>query len=402
MSRDARLLAISGFLRAMTTSLTGVLLGLYLGKLEITGPALGLVISSGLAGAALAAVVATFLGDLVGRTRLLIALTLLSIGGTLAFAFAGTPWALAIAAFIGMVNGMGKDRGAALILEQATLPSTTTDEGRTRTIALYTMLQDLGHGAGAALVGLTTLLERTTPLRDAEPHRALLVGCAALSIVSLGLYAALKTSAPPATARPTLTPQSRGILVKVCALFALDGLGGGFLTAAMLSYFFFERFHASPALVAALFVGARVMNALSHLGAAWLAKRIGLVKTMVFTHLPSSLLLASVAFAPSLEVAAVLFLLREGLVEMDVPTRQSWVMAVVRPEERTLASGLTNLVRLASWAIAPAFAGLLMTGDSLYLPLVIGSAMKIAYDLLLWRAFNAVHAPEERQAASGK
>jgi hypothetical protein len=116
---------------------------------------------------------------------------------------------------------------------------------------------------------------------------------------------------------------------------------------------------------------------------------------MVFTHIPSSLLLVTVAFAPTFPIAAVLFLLREGLVEMDVPTRQSYVLAVVRPEERTIASGITNLVRLGAWAIAPAFAGALMIGESLYLPLVIGAAMKIAYDLMLWRAFRGIKPPEE-------
>lgn len=116
---------------------------------------------------------------------------------------------------------------------------------------------------------------------------------------------------------------------------------------------------------------------------------------MVFTHIPSSLLLVTVAFAPSFEVAAVLFLLREGLVEMDVPTRQSYVLAVVRPEERTFASGITNLVRLAAWAAAPVIAGALMTDDTLYLPLVVGAVMKITYDLLLWRAFRSIRPPEE-------
>src|SRR6185503_13027600 len=145
--------------------------------------------------------------------------------------------------------------------------------------------------------------------------------------------------------------------------------------------------------------GARLLNAVSHLGAAWLAKRIGLVNTMVFTHIPSSLLLVTVAFAPTFPIAAVLFLLREGLVEMDVPTRQSYVLAVVEPEARTFASGITNLVRLAAWAVAPMFAGALMTNDSMHLPLVIGAAMKISYDLLLWRAFRGVRPPEETAAS---
>jgi MFS family permease len=185
-------------------------------------------------------------------------------------------------------------------------------------------------------------------------------------------------------------------VAKISALFALDGIGGGFLTTAMLSYFFFERFGAREDTIAVLFAAARLLNAVSHLGAAWLAGRIGLVRTMVLTHIPSSLLLVTVAFAPSFAVAAVLFLVREGLVEMDVPTRQSYVMAVVEPDERTLASGITNLVRLGAWAIAPAIAGALMGDDTLYVPLVVGAALKITYDILLWRAFRAVHPPEER------
>ncbi len=146
---------------------------------------------------------------------------------------------------------------------------------------------------------------------------------------------------------------------------------------------------------ASLFFAARIANALSHFAAAWLARRIGLVNTMVFTHIPSSFLLLTVPFMPTFPVAAALFLLRESLVEMDVPTRQSYVMAVVRPEERTFASGITHLVRMAGWAVAPAIAGLLMTGTSLAAPLVVGATLKILYDIALWRAFRRLRPPEE-------
>lgn len=397
---DRRALYATAFVRAVTTSLVGVLLGVYLARLNVTGVGFGVVVSSGLAGAALAAIVATVAGDRLGRRRVLLTLTVLSMAGTVAFALSSTPLALAAAAFVGMVNGMGKDRGAALILEQAALPSTTTSAKRTEVIAWYTMLQDLGHAAGAALAALPALLATTTGLHGAAPHRAMLLGCAGAGLFSLAFYARLGGSvdAPRSRESTPLTAKSRSILTKISALFAVDSLAGGFLTTAMLSYFFFERFGVSEDAIGTLFFGARLMNAASHLGAAWLAKRIGLVNTMVFTHIPSSLLLVTVAFAPSFEVAAVLFLLREGLVEMDVPTRQSYVLAVVQPEERTFASGVTNLVRLAAWAVAPAFAGALMNDDSMYLPLVIGAGMKIAYDLLLWRAFRAVRPPEESAA----
>jgi MFS family permease len=400
-TRERQALYVTAFVRAVSTSLVGVLLGVHLARLNVTGAAFGAVVSAGLLGAVLAAVVATLLGDEIGRRRFLLVLTSFSIVGTVAFAWSESPLALAAAAFVGMLNGMGKDRGAALILEQAALPSTTNAEGRTRVIAWYTMLQDLGHAAGAALAGVPAVLHSAGGLEGSMPQRATLVGCAALGVVALVLYTRLGpvTEGPAHSKRVVISPRSRHILTKISALFAIDSLAGGFLTTAMLSYFFFERFGVSEAVIGALFFGARLMNAVSHLGAAWLAKRIGLVNTMVFTHIPSSLLLVTVAFAPSFGVAALLFLLREGLVEMDVPTRQSYVLAVVEPEERTFASGVTNLVRLASWAVAPAFAGVLMTGDSMHLPLVIGAGMKITYDVLLWRAFRSVRPPEEFQSA---
>ena len=183
---------------------------------------------------------------------------------------------------------------------------------------------------------------------------------------------------------------------RIAGLFAVDSLAGGFLGTALLSYFFFERFGAGEAAIALLFFAARVANAGSHLAAAWLADRIGLVNTMVFTHIPSSLALIAVAFAPDFAVAAALFLVREALVEMDVPTRQSYVMAVVAPNERTYASGITSLVRLGGWAVAPFTAGFLMQGLALAAPLLIGAGMKIGYDLLLWRAFRGLKPPEER------
>jgi len=395
--RERRILYVTAFLRALTTSLFGVLMGLYLARRGVNGGELGAVVSAGLLGATTAAFVATMFGDRIGRRRLLIALAGLSALGTLVFVLGTGSVVLAVAAFFGMLNGMGRDRGAALVLEQAALPGTTTDQGRTQTIAWYTMLQDVGHATGALVATLPSLL-RASSDHGTAAHRGILLGCAAVSLLGMALYTRLGPAVESASQgkAPPLTRASRAILAKLSALFAIDALAGGFLTTALLSYFFFERFGAQEGAIGALFFAARLMNAVSHLAAARLARRFGLVNTMVFTHIPSSLLLATVAFAPSFPVAAVLFLLREGLVEMDVPTRQSYVLAVVQPEERTFASGVTNLVRLGSWAVAPVFAGALMVGDSLYLPLVIGAAMKITYDLLLWRAFRGVKPPEEQ------
>lgn len=182
---------------------------------------------------------------------------------------------------------------------------------------------------------------------------------------------------------------------KISSLFAVDSIAGGFASTALLSYFFFQSFGANEAAIGGLFFVARIANALSHLAAAYLARKIGLLNTMVFTHIPSSVLLVTVALAPDFATAAFLFVLREALVEMDVPTRQSYVMAVVREEERTFASGVTHLARMGGWAVAPSVAGWLMQSVALGTPLVIAGGLKIAYDVMLYAAFRKIKPPEE-------
>jgi len=394
---DRALLYASAFVRALATGLIGVLLGVYLATRGADATTIGLIVSAGLAGAATASLIVTWLGERIGARSTLLTLALLTALGGVGLLFVAQPWLGAIVAFLGMVNGMGRDRGAALILEQALLPATATDATRTLVFAQYNVLQDLGHAFGGLLAGLPALLVASRIAAEPQAFNATLLLYAALCLLPIAAYLLLTPAlAAPKSERVRLAPASRRILWRISSLFALDSLAGGFLTTALLSYFFHERFGVGVAVIGPLFFAARLANALSHLAAAWLARRIGLVNTMVLTHIPSSLLLISVAYAPSFPVAAGLFLLRESLVEMDVPTRQSYVMAVVRPEERTLASGVTHLVRMGAWAVAPAFAGLLMNSSSLMLPLVIGAAMKIGYDLLLWRAFRHVKPPEER------
>jgi predicted MFS family arabinose efflux permease len=191
------------------------------------------------------------------------------------------------------------------------------------------------------------------------------------------------------------SPESRSRILKLASLTGMDSLGGGFLSSALVSYWFFMRFDLGPEWLGPLFAAARVANAISHLVAAWLARRIGLLNTIVFTHLPSSVFLVCVPLAPNLPWAIALFLLREGLVEMDVPTRQSFILAVVRPEEHTLASSMTTFSRNVSYATAPVLAGWAMKGLSLASPLYFGGGIKILYDLLLYFSFRRVKPPEE-------
>lgn len=397
--RDRKIIYFAAFLRALATGMMGVLLGIYLTKLTMDVSKIGWIVSAGLFGAAFATLTATLWGDHFGRRRFLVLLSTIGALGGLASSLASEFHIMTVAAFIGMLNGMGRDRGAALVLETAILPSLQCDTDRTTAFAWYSVIQDGGHALGAVLAGLPSLLMyfygHTTEIisfRATIVLYSLLIGATAL----LYLFLSPSAEAPPSRVRQNISGHSKRILWKISSLFAVDSIAGGFLTAALLSVFFYERFGVSAWDIGLLFFVARVLNGFSHLGAAWLAKRIGLVNTMVFTHIPSSLLLVTLVFAPSFTVAAVLFLLREALVEMDVPTRQSYLMAVMSSEERTLASGVTHIVRMGGWAIAPLFAGTLMDRASLGTPVFIGAGMKIMYDLLLYRGFRHLPPPEER------
>jgi predicted MFS family arabinose efflux permease len=301
-----------------------------------------------------------------------------------------------------MLNGMGTDRSAAYALEQAVLPGLVPDARRTWTLAWYSLVLDVSGALGALAAGWPSLAGRYWGVELGAAYRQLFAGFAALNIVAAFLYLSLserveivRSKMPGASAVP-VSAETKKTVFHLSRLFALDAFGGGFLIDALVAYWFFRRFGIGEDRLAVLFFVVHVLNALSHLGAAWLARRIGLVKTMVFTHLPSSLVLIAVPLAPSPLWAVMLFLVRESLVEMDVPTRQSYVAAMVAPEERTYASGATNLTRNLSWAVASSVAGLVMQKIAFSAPFFLGPGLKIAYDILLWRAFGHLKPPEER------
>ena len=325
MPADRRAVYAAGFLRATANGLIGIVAGIYLARLGFAPATFGIVLAAGIAGTAVAAAVVTFWGDRIGRKRGLIALALASAAGGVVIATASDVAVLAIASFLGMMNSLGKDRAAAMAFEQAILPATVDAAGRTRVFAWYNVTQDIGHALGAALAAAPELLRAAGLAGEVGSLRFTVALYAAFLLASAFAYARLT---PAAEVRrearaPTISPQSRRILWRISALFALDSFAGGFLGSALFAYFFYAQFGVGEGAIAALFVGARIMNALSHLAAAWLARRIGLVNTMVFTHTPSSLLLLTIPFTDSFALAAVLFLLREGLAEMDVPTRQT-------------------------------------------------------------------------------
>jgi len=405
-NRDLALVNAAGFLRSLGVGLLGVVLGIYLFRLGLSSLAIGLVVATGLAGSALATIAVSFAADRLGRKNSLLCLSLLSTMGGLALALSPRLPLLLTMAFISMLNGTGTDRSAAFALDQAVVPGLVPDVKRTWKLAWYNVLLDAGGSLGALAAGLPILLQHHLAVPVLSSYRIVFFGFSGLCLIVAALYSLLSPaveiadSLPSARMSSRISSDSKRIVAKITALFSLDAFGGGFLTDALVAYWFFRRFGIAEHDLGLVFFAVHILNAGSHLGAAWLARRIGLVNTMVFTHLPSSLFLMAVPFAPSLKWAVLLFLCREALVEMDVPTRQSYVAALVRPSERTFASGITNLARNLFWAVGSGAAGLLMQVLSFSAPLLVGGAAKVAYDLLLYKSFRGLKPPEEAVAPS--
>ena len=405
-NRDLALVNAAGFLRSLGVGLLGVVLGIYLFRLGLSSLAIGLVVATGLAGSALATIAVSFAADRLGRKNSLLCLSLLSTMGGLALALSPRLPLLLTMAFISMLNGTGTDRSAAFALDQAVVPGLVPDVKRTWKLAWYNVLLDAGGSLGALAAGLPILLQHHLAVSVLSSYRIVFFGFSGLCLIVAALYSLLSPaveiadSSLSARMSPRVSSDSKRIIAKITALFSLDAFGGGFLTDALVAYWFFRRFGIAEHDLGLVFFAVHILNAGSHLGAAWLARRIGLVNTMVFTHLPSSLFLMAVPFAPSLKWAVLLFLCREALVEMDVPTRQSYVAALVRPSERTFASGITNLARNLFWAVGSGAAGLLMQVLSFSAPLLVGGAAKVAYDLHLYKSFRGLKPPEEAVAPS--
>ncbi len=399
--RNIALICAAACLRSFGIGLLGVVLGVFLYREGFSSTAIGAVIAAGLAGSAAGTALVTLRADRMGRRITLFALSLLTAVGVIPLIARSNLALLAPMAFLGMLNGMGTDRSAAFALEQAVIPGLVSDRSRTWSLAWYSLVLDAGGALGALAAGAPLLAQRWWGMDLGAAYRALFAGYATLSALSGILYLLMTSQVEIhsglATGREThaVSAETKTTVRKLASLFALDSLGGGLLTDALVSYWFFRRFGIAENKLAVLFFVVHVLNALSHLGAAALAKRIGLVKTMVFTHLPSSIFLMAASLVPSARWAVVLFLLREALVEMDVPTRQSYVAAVVNPHERTYSTGVTNLTRNLCWAASSSVAGVLMQA-AFSAPLFLGGGLKVIYDLLLWRAFRHLAPPEEK------
>jgi predicted MFS family arabinose efflux permease len=355
-----------------------VLIGVSLARRGLSGFEVGAVLACLLAGTALVSVGIARYGDRIGRRRsYLLLLVLMGAGGTV---FALTSWlpALILAALTGTVSTDVVESGPFTSLEQAMLPHAGGDP--TRLFGIYNTVATVAGSLGALLA----LISSTPHLLLAYPIAAA-AGIATAARLTPTVEAGQELEAEP---RPPLH-RSRGIVARLAGLFALDSFGGGFVPQTFIAYLFTRKYGASPHTLAIVFFAIGILQALSFQAAVRIAKRIGLLRTMVFTHLPSNLLLVAVAFAPSLWSAIVLLLARFALSQMDVPTRQAYVVAIVDPSERTAAAAYTNTARYATRPIAPLVAGATV-GASLGAPFLIAGALKSLYDLGLYTLFRSV------------
>jgi predicted MFS family arabinose efflux permease len=325
------------------------------------------------------------------------------------FALTAWPPLLILAATSGVISPTGNEVGPFLAVEQAALSQATPDARRTPTFAWYNLAGYVATAIGALGAGLLSqVLISMAELPKVEAYRAIVVGYAVvgiiMAVVFLRVGPRVEVAAPAADdgirRRLGLGDRSRGIVARLSLLFSIDAFGGGFIPQSLMTYWFQQRFGVEPAVLGLIFFGANLLAAVSSLSASRIAARIGLINTMVFTHLPSNVLLILVPLMPSLPLAIGVLLLRFSLSQMDVPTRQSYVISVVEPDERSAAAGVTGIARTTGAALSPIVAAPLVASASLAsLPFFLAGGLKIVYDLLLFAAFRAHPAPEETAQA---
>jgi len=406
LDADGRLLFATRFIRLFAYGALSVVLVLYLTGLGLRESETGLVLTATLLGDTLVSIYLTTRADRIGRRRMLTIGGLLMVAAGVAFASTNRMWLLVVAGTIGVISPSGQEVGPFLSIEQAALAQVVPDRARTSVFAWYTLAGSVASALGALAAGyLTHGLQRSWAPVDS--YRAVIFAYACLGLVLILIVQTTSTAVEvrgSARARAVGSTfanwagleHSHRVVSKLSALFALDAFGGGFVVQSFAAYWFYLRFGVDPKTLGKLFFAANLLSGFSALVASRLAARIGLINTMVVTHLPSNVLLIVIPLMPTLPLATLMLLLRFSISQMDVPTRQSYTMAVVPPEERSAASGITGVARTTGAALSPLFAGLLFARPSLInVPFFIAGTLKIAYDLLLFRAFRAVKPDEQ-------
>jgi len=407
LTRDGRLLFAARVARMFGYGFLAVVLALYLSALGLDETQIGLLLTLTLVGDTAISLWMSTRADRYGRRRMLALGSFLILGAGIIFIATDRFVVLLAAATIGVISPSGYEVGPFLAIEQAALSQTVADGQRTRTFAWYNLVGSFATAAGSLAGGGIARLGQTGGLTALASYRVVLAGYALVGLVLGWLFWRLSPSVEASrTAANSPTQQgsrlglhrSGGVVLRLSGLFALDAFGGGFVIQSMLAYWFFLRFGTNEATLGAIFFGANLLAGVSALAASAIAARIGLVNTMVFTHLPSNVLLMLVPLMPTLPLAILVLLLRFSISQMDVPTRQSYTMAIVRPEERSAAAGITGTARSVGASVAPVCAGALLANPAAMSGLFfVAGGLKIVYDLLLLRSFRQLKPPEEER-----
>ncbi len=405
LTSDGRRLFVTRCVRLFAYGFLSVVLVLYLHRLGFDDWRVGCLLMLTLLGDTAISLWLTTTADRVGRRKMLIVGALLMLLAGVVFAVTRDFWWLLAAATIGVISPSGNEVGPFLSIEQAALSQIVTDRERTEVFAWYNLIGSVATAWGALAGGAVCQASAYLGLQGPDIYRPLIVAYALAGIVLAVMFLGLspRTEVGGGLAEAARVPigrfglsKSRGIVARLAGLFALDAFGGGFVIQSIVAYWFHVRFGVEPVTLGSIFFGANVLAGLSSLAAAGLASRFGLINTMVFTHLPSNGLLILVPLMPNLPLAIALLWIRFSISQMDVPTRQSYTMAVVTPDERSAAAGVTGVARSIGAAVSPLLAALFVGSPAwASVPFFLAGGIKIVYDLLLYRSFVTLKPPEE-------
>jgi MFS family permease len=414
LSHDGRFLFGTRTARLFAYGFLSVVLVLYLSAVGLSEAQIGLLLTLTLVGDTLISLWITTAADRLGRRKMLMLGAVLMVLAGISFAFTGDFILLLAAATIGVISPSGYEVGPFLAIEQAALSQIVEDKQRTGIFAWYNLVGSFATALGALAGGGLAQAAQGWGLTPLGSYRVIVVGYAVMGLL-LGLFFSRLSptvevprvaGAPGASVAPAAwlgLHRSRKVVFKLSALFSLDAFAGGFVLQSMMAYWFHVRFGAEPFLLGTIFFGANILSGISALSAARVAAKIGLIRTMVFTHIPSNILLILVPLMPTLPLAILVLMLRFSISQMDVPTRQSYTMAVVSPDERSAAAGITGIARTTGASLSPILAGPLLGQASLLsVPFFLSGGLKIVYDLLLYREFRSLRPPEEQEPPAPK
>jgi len=402
LSLDARRVLVARGLRAFGDGFVALLVPIYLYELGFSALAIGAIVTSTLIGTAFLTLWVGIVANRHSRRRLLLAAAVLMAATGAGFAFITAFWPLMVIAFVGTMNPTSGDASIFLPLEQTALTQTIEPQRRTALFARYSVIGSLAGAIGVLAASLPDLAAAWTGYSRTTAMQSMFVLYALLGVVSLMLYRPLSAAveAPDEAPRRPLQ-RSKRLVYGLAALFGMDSFGTGFLVQSLLALWLYQSFQISVTTAASILFWSGICSAISYFVAVPIADRIGLINTMVFTHLPSNILLILIPFAPDLTIAIALLLARSALSQMDVPTRASYVMAVVAPEERPAAASITAVPKTFAWAAGSLISGYLLTLSTFGWPLLIGGVVKGAYDILLLVKFQKVRPPEEQGMPAG-